>query len=86
MTLRADLRLVILVSLDPAVDVQIHHCKIPVAFLLPVYFHLLRTVLMVEQIHALADEFDRRFEQVSIQGDGSVLAHPSPGNHAKVIF
>jgi len=86
MFIRADLSLVVFIALHPAIDVKIHYGKIAVAFLLPADLDLLRTVLMVKQIHPLADEWDWRFEQVSIQGESSVIGHSSAGNGAKMLF
>ena len=86
MPLRADLRLIVFVSFDLAIDLKIDRCKISVAFLLKAYLNALRAVLVVKQIHPFSDELDRCFEQISIQGEGPVFGHPSAGNHAKMIF
>ena len=86
MPFRTDLSLPVFVSFDLAIDLKIDRSQISVAFLLPSDLNTSRTVFVVKQIHPLSDEFYRGFEQVPIQCEGSVLGHPSPGNHAKMIF
>ena len=86
MPLRADLSLIVFVSFDSAIDLKIDRCKVSVAFLLPADLDPLRAVPMVKQIHPLSDELHRRFEQISIQGQGPVFGYPSAGNHAKMVF
>lgn len=86
MLVGTDLSLVVFISFHSAVDVKIHRSKISVAFLLPTDLNALRAILVVKQVHPLSDELGRRFEQISIQGESSVFGHPSPGNHAKMIF
>jgi len=46
--LKADLGLIVFVSLNPAVDVQIHRCNISIAFLLPSDLNAIWAVLMVK--------------------------------------
>ena len=86
MPFRTDLSVPVFVSLDLAIDLKIDRCQISVAFLLPSDLNTIRTVFVVKQIHPLSNEFYRRFEQFSIESEGSVLGYPSPGNHAKMIF
>lgn len=86
MPFRADLRLIVFVSPNPAVDVEIHRCKVSVAFLPPADLNVLRAVPMVKQIHPVSDELNRRLEKISIQGEGPVFGHRSAGNHAEMIF
>ena len=86
MSLRADLSLIVFVSFDSTIDLKIDRCKVSVAFLLPADLDPFRAVPMVKQIHPLSDELHRGFEQISIQGEGSVFGHSSTSNHSKMIF
>jgi hypothetical protein len=83
--LGTDEGLIVFSPFDPAVDIQIDRCQIPIAFLLPSDLNAFRTVFMVKEIHPLSDEVDGGFKKVSIQGKGPVFSHPSPGNDAKMI-
>ena len=86
MPFRADLCVPVFVPFDLAIDLKVDRNQISVAFLLPSDLNTVRTIFVVKQIHPLADEFYRRFEQFSIESEGSVLGYPSPGNHTKMIF
>ena len=86
MPLIADLSLIVFVSFDSAIDREIDRCEVSVTFLLPADLNPFRAVPMVKQIHPLSDELYRCFEQISIQGEGPVLGHPSTGNYAKMLF
>ena len=86
MPLRTDLSLIVFVSFDSAIDLKVDRCKESVTFLLPADLDPFRAVPMVKQIHPMSDELHRCFEQISIQGEGPVLGHPSTGNDAKMLF
>jgi hypothetical protein len=40
---------------------------------------------MVEKIHPLTDQGNRRYEQTTIERDGAIFAHPAPGDGSEVI-
>ena len=54
-TVRGDLRVVVFIALDPAIDGQVHRLQIPIAVIGQHHFHLPGAVRVIEQIHPLAD-------------------------------
>ena len=55
---------------------------------LPITADLNTTIViafMVEQFDLLADECNRRLEELTIEGDGPVFGHPSSCENAEVV-
>ena len=84
-----NLRVVVLISLDTAIDMQLHRSGHAVGALFENDLHLVGTMIVIEQFDLMTDQSDRCFEQLTVEGKrtvfGDLSANPLSEVTGKVV-
>jgi len=79
------LRVVVFISFDPAIDIEVDRHQHAERLILIFDFNLLGVTVMVEQFHAFSDQSYRALKQPSVEGDCAVFVDLSASHFAKVV-
>jgi len=80
-----DLGIVVFVSFDAAIDIEVDGGKHAKRLVLIFDLHLIGLAWMIEQFHPFSDQRHRTLIQVSVEGDGAVFVDLSQGQLTKVV-
>ncbi len=67
------MRVVVFISFDPAIDIEVDGHQHAERLILIFDFNLFGLTVMVEQFHAFSDQSHRAFIQPSVEGDAAVF-------------
>ena len=79
------MRVVVFISFDPAIDIEVDRHQHAERLILIFDFNLFGLTVMVEQFDAFSDQSHRAFIQPSVEGDAAVFVDLSSGHFAKVV-
>jgi hypothetical protein len=81
-----DLGIIVFISFDPAIDIEVDRYQHAEGLILIFDFNLLVLTVMVEQFHPFCDQSHRGFIQPSVESDAAVFVNLSAGHYAKVVM
>jgi hypothetical protein len=80
-----DLRVVVLIAFDAAIDMQLNRSGHAVGSLFKDDLHLVGAMIVIEQFDLLADQGHRCFEQLAVKRDRAVFGDFSPDPLSEVV-